>query len=185
MNFNFKKEVKATVSVIGTSEIDDITRKIVVKLGRLLAENNYAIACGGLSGVMEAVCEGAKEAGGLTIGIIPFEDKSLANDFVDIVIPVPFSQARNIVVVLSGDICIAIGGKAGTLSEMCFAWIYEKPLIALSNIEGWSSKLANQRIDNRRDDIIHSAKTPEDVIKKLNQHIHNKNLKYSNPEGKF
>ncbi len=185
MNFNFKKEVKATVSIIGTSEIDDKTRRIVVKLGRLLAENGYAIACGGLSGVMKAVCEGAKEAGGLTIGIIPFKEKSLANEFVDIVIPVPFSQARNIVVVLSGDICVAIGGKAGTLSEMCFAWIYEKPIIAMNDIEGWSSKIANQKIDDRRDDIIHGAKTPEDVIKKVNQLIYDKNLNYSNPEGNF
>ena len=76
MNFRFKDEVKATISVIGTSEINDTTRKIVTKLGRLLAENNYAIVCGGLSGVMEAICQGAKEVGGLTIGIIPFNDKS-------------------------------------------------------------------------------------------------------------
>jgi uncharacterized protein (TIGR00725 family) len=71
MNFNYKKDVKATVSVIGTSEIDELTKKTVISLGRLLAEEHYAIVCGGLSGVMEAVCKGAKEVGGLTIGIIP------------------------------------------------------------------------------------------------------------------
>ena len=185
MVFNVKTEIRATVSVIGTSEIDQSTREIVINLGELLAKNRFAIACGGLSGVMEAVCEGAKKAGGLTIGIIPYKDKSLANEFVDIVIPVPFSQARNIVVVLAGDICIAIGGKAGTLSEMCFAWIYEKPIIALSNIEGWSSKFASQKIDNRREDVIHEAKSPEEVIKKLNLLIKKKDLKYKNPEGNF
>lgn len=185
MNFNFKKDIKATVSVIGTSKIDNSTRQTVLNLGELLAKNHFAIACGGLSGVMEAICEGAKKEGGLTIGIIPFKEKNLANRFVDIVIPVPFSQARNIVVVLAGDICVAIGGKAGTLSEMCFAWIYEKPIIALSNIEGWSSKLASQTIDNRRNDVIHDAKSPSEVIEKLNFLIEKTNLNYKNPEGNF
>ncbi|TFF84293.1 MAG: TIGR00725 family protein [Promethearchaeota archaeon] len=185
MKFNFKKEIKATVSVIGTSEIDQSTQQMVIKLGELLAKNRYAIACGGLSGVMEAICRGAKGAGGLTIGIIPYKEKSLANEFIDIVIPVPFSQARNVVVVLAGDACIAVGGKAGTLSEMCFAWIYGKPIIAFSNIEGWSSKLASYKIDNRRDDVIHEAKSPEEVLKKLNLLIENKKLKYRIPEGNF
>jgi len=185
MNFNYKKEIKATVSVIGTSEIEDDKRQMIIDLGELLAKNHYAIACGGLSGVMEAVCEGAKKAGGLTIGIIPYKEKRFANKFVDIVIPVPFSQARNIVVVLAGDICVAIGGKAGTLSEMCFAWIYEKPIIAMTNIEGWSSKIAAQKIDNRREDIIHDAKSPEEVLKKLNLLIETKNLKYKFPASEF
>ncbi len=185
MNFNYKKDIKATVSVIGTSEIDEPTKKTVTSLGKLLAEEHYAIACGGLSGVMEAVCKGAKEAGGLTIGIIPFKEKKFANKYIDIVIPVPFSQARNIVVVLAGDACIAIGGKAGTLSEICFAWIYEKPIIAMSNIEGWSSKIASQKIDDRRSDIIHEAKSPQEVLTKLNQLIVDKNLKYKSSEGIF
>ncbi len=185
MNFDYKKDIKATVSVIGTSEIDEPTKKTVISLGRLLAEEHYAIACGGLSGVMEAICEGAKQAGGLTIGIIPFKEKKFANKYIDIVIPVPFSQARNIVVILAGDACIAIGGKAGTLSELCFAWIYEKPIIAMSNIEGWSSKIASQKIDDRRTDIIHEAKSPEEVLNKLNQLIVDKNLTYKSSEGIF
>ena len=185
MNFNYKKDIKATISVIGTSEIDESTKNTVISLGKLLAENNYAIVCGGLSGVMEAVCIGAKQAGGLTIGIIPFKEKKFANKYIDIVIPVPFSQARNIVVVLSGDACIAIGGKAGTLSEICFAWIYEKPIIAMSTIEGWSSKIASQQIDDRRSDFIHEAKSPEEVLAKLNQLIVSKNLKYRSSEGIF
>ncbi|MFX1394141.1 MAG: TIGR00725 family protein [Promethearchaeota archaeon] len=164
MNFDFKKECKGIISIIGASEIDKTTENLTIELGRLLAKNNYAISCGGLSGVMEAICKGAKEEHGLTIGIIPHKDKTVANKYVDIVIPVPFSQARNIVVVLSGDVCVAISGKAGTLSEICFAWIYQKPIIALSSVEGWSSKIANTRLDDRRTDKIHEAKTPQDVI---------------------
>lgn len=178
MNFNYRENIKGIVSIIGASEIDIKTEKLTFELGKLLAQNKYAVACGGLSGVMEAICKGVKEENGLTIGIIPFIEKSAANKFVDIVIPVPFSQARNIVVVLTGDICIAIGGKAGTLSELCFAWIYQKPIIALSNISGWSSKISNQQIDDRRPDKIHGVETPQEVIRKIDELL-NSNAKVS------
>ncbi|MCK4285649.1 MAG: TIGR00725 family protein [Candidatus Lokiarchaeota archaeon] len=169
MNFNFKNKFKATVSVIGASEIDKDIEEKTIEIGRLLAKNNYIVACGGLTGVMEAICKGAKEEGGLTIGIIPQQEKSMANKYIDIVIPCPFSQARNIVVVLTGDICLAISGKAGTLSEISFAWIYNKPIVALSSVQGWSSKVANQKIDDRRNDMIYGVKTPEEAIDKINE----------------
>lgn len=120
---------------------------------------------------MEAVCKGAKEENGLTIGITPYKNKNRVNKYIDIAIPVPFSQARNIVVVLSGDVCLAIAGKAGTLSEICFAWIYQKPIVALSNVEGWSAKIANQKIDDRREDTIHGVETPQEAIDKINELI--------------
>ena len=109
--------------------------------------------------------------GGLTIGIIPYTEKSRANKYIDIIVPCPFSQARNIVVVLTGDICLAISGKAGTLSEICFAWIYNKPLIALSSVPGWSSNIANQKLDDRRNDMIYGVKTPLEVINKIKELI--------------
>ena len=164
-----KGDFKAVVSVIGASEINKEIEEKTIEIGRLLAINNYAIACGGLTGVMEAICKGAKEEGGFTIGIIPYTEKSMANKYVDVVIPCPFSQARNIVVVLAGDICLAISGKAGTLSEICFAWIYNKPIIALSSVEGWSSNIANQRLDDRRNDMIHGVDNPSEVITKINE----------------
>ena len=99
------------------------------------------------------------------------------NKYIDIVIPCPFSQARNIIVVLSGDACIAIAGKAGTLSEICFAWIYNRPIVALTNVEGWSSKIANQKLDDRRSDMIYGVKTPQEAIQKINQLIGKKEYK--------
>ncbi|MFW9895408.1 MAG: TIGR00725 family protein [Candidatus Thorarchaeota archaeon] len=173
MVYNFKNKYKATVSVIGASEIDKDTEEKTIEIGRLLAKNKYIVACGGLTGVMEAVCKGAKEEGGLTIGIVPQPVKNMANKYVDIVIPCPFSQARNIVVVLTGDICLAISGKAGTLSEISFAWIYNKPIVALTNVQGWSSKIANQQIDDRRNDKIYGVKTPEEAINKINDLLGN------------
>jgi len=172
MNFDIKKDFNGVVSVIGASEIDKDIEKKTFEIGRLLAQNKFIVACGGLSGVMEAVCKGVKEENGLTIGIIPSEEKSVANKYVDIVIPCPFSQARNIVVVLSGDACLAIGGKAGTLSEICFAWIYQKPIVALSSVKGWSSKIANQKLDDRRYDKIYSVKTPLEAVAKLKELLH-------------
>jgi hypothetical protein len=73
------------------------------------------------------------------------------------------------VVVLTGDICLAISGKAGTLSEISFAWIYNKPIVALTGVQGWSSKIANQRIDDRRNDMVYGVSTPEEVIDKINE----------------
>jgi len=169
MNFDIKKDFNGVISVIGASEIDKDIEKKTFEIGRLLAQNKFIVACGGLSGVMEAVCKGVKEENGLTIGIIPHENKSMANKYVDIVIPCPFSQARNIVVILSGDACLAISGKAGTLSEICFAWIYQKPIVALSSVEGWSSKIANQKLDDRRYDQIYGVETPQEAISKLKE----------------
>ncbi|MFW9875856.1 MAG: TIGR00725 family protein [Candidatus Thorarchaeota archaeon] len=169
MSFNYKNRFKAIISVIGASEIDKMIKDKTIEIGRLIAKNHYAVACGGLSGVMEAICKGAKEEGGITIGIIPHTEKRLANKYVDIVIPCPFSQARNIVVVLTGDVCLAISGKAGTLSEICFAWIYDKPIVALSSVQGWSSKIANQKLDDRRNDMIYGVNTPLEAINKINE----------------
>ena len=169
MNFDFQNEYKAIISVIGAGEINAEIEQKAIELGKLLAKNKYAISCGGLTGVMEAVCKGAKLEGGLTIGITPFEKKGMANQYVDIEIPIPFSQARNIIVVLSGDACIAVSGKAGTLSELCFAWIYNKPIIALTGVEGWSSQVANQRLDDRRKEKIIGFENPQDIVKKLNE----------------
>ncbi|MFW9829423.1 MAG: TIGR00725 family protein [Candidatus Thorarchaeota archaeon] len=174
MDFNFKEKFNGVVSIIGASEIDKKTENLTFEIGRLLAQNNFIVACGGLSGVMEAVCKGVKQENGLTIGIIPYENKSAANKYVDIVIPCPFSQARNIVVVLSGDVCLAISGKAGTLSEICFAWIYQKPIVALSSVEGWSAKIANQKIDDRRKDIIYGVESPEEAISKIKELLNKK-----------
>ncbi|MFX1349591.1 MAG: TIGR00725 family protein [Promethearchaeota archaeon] len=174
MIIDFKNNFKGVVSILGASEIDKKTEEITFEIGRKLAQNKYIVACGGLSGVMEAVCRGAKEENGITIGIIPYVEKSKANKYVDLVIPCPFSQARNIVVVLCGDVCLAISGKAGTLSEICFAWIYQKPIIALTSVKGWSSRIANQKLDDRRYDMIYGVETPQKAIDKINELISRK-----------
>lgn len=87
--------------------------------------------CGGLNGVMEAVCKGAKSAGGRTIGILPGEDRNAANPYVDTPVVTGLGYARNILVALTGQVAIAVDGEYGTLSEIAHALGYNKPVIGL------------------------------------------------------
>ena len=88
------------------------------EVGRELARRGAVVVCGGLTGVMEAVCRGAKEAGGTTVGILPGHDPAEANPYVDIPLPTGMGYARNAIVAKAGLAVIAIEGAYGTLSEM-------------------------------------------------------------------
>lgn len=90
-------------------------------MGRELGVHGATVVCGGLGGVMEAACRGAKETGATTVGILPGSDRSAANPFVDVAIPTGLGEARNALVVRAADAVIAIGGAYGTLSEIAFA----------------------------------------------------------------
>ena len=98
------------------------TRKKISKarIGKKLSKVADILVSGGLSGVMEAVCAGFKAGGGLTIGIIPSYNKNDANKFVDIAIPTGLGLARNVLVVKSADVVVALAGRAGTLSEIAY-----------------------------------------------------------------
>ncbi|MGE4506539.1 MAG: TIGR00725 family protein, partial [Desulfovibrionaceae bacterium] len=95
-----------------------------------------SVVCGGLSGVMRAACEGAAEAGGLTIGILPGNDRSAANPFVAVPVATGLGQMRNALVVANGLGAIAISGGAGTLSEIGHALKAGKPVVAVGNWAG-------------------------------------------------
>lgn len=119
------------VSVIGSGSCDPQTSRVARTLGRLLAERGYTIVCGGLAGVMEAACQGAKEAGGTTIGILPGDDPHAANPYVDIPIVTGLGIARNVLVVKNGDVVAAVAGAAGTLSEIGIALKLGRPVVAI------------------------------------------------------
>lgn len=156
----------AIVAIIGDSETTNVEElTFAEKLGEELARMGFVIITGGRGGVMEAVCRGAKRAGGITVGILPGFGKDEANEFVDIVIPTGIGWARNQIVVLAADLVIAIGGKSGTLSELAYAWMYNKPIIAIRGFGGWSESLAGKRIDDRRGDVVYSAESVEDVTR--------------------
>ena len=120
--------------MIGGGQCSAAEYAAAMEIGRLVAEAGATLVCGGLSGVMEAAARGAKEAGGVTIGILPGHERSLANPYLDHVITTGMGHARNLAVVSSGDAVIAVGGSFGTLSEIGLAGRVGRPVVILS---GW------------------------------------------------
>jgi uncharacterized protein (TIGR00725 family) len=119
------------ISVIGGSQADKDIKELSFEVGREIAKNNALLVCGGMGGVMEYACRGAKSENGLTLGILPSDDDLYANDYVDIKLPTGLGYARNALVVLASHAVIAIDGRSGTLSEIGYALTYQKPLIGL------------------------------------------------------
>ena len=107
------------IAVIGAADATPEEYDAGQEVGRLIAKNRETLVCGGLYGVMEAACKGAKEHDGLTIGIVP--DTGKGNQYLDIVIRTGLGHARNVLVAQSADAVIAIGGGYGTLSEIAIA----------------------------------------------------------------
>ncbi len=119
------------IAVIGgghcSEEIYDLAREV----GGEIARAGAMLVCGGMFGVMEAACRGAKEAGGTTIGILPGKAKTEANAFVDIPIVTGLNDARNVIITRSADGVIAVDGEYGTLSEIAFSLKFGKPVAGL------------------------------------------------------
>lgn len=131
---------KKIIAVIGQGKSvpSNILRQAEA-VGKLIAEGGAMLICGGLGGVMEAACRGAKQAGGITIGVLPGRDTCDANDFVDIPIATGIGEARNSIIARTADVLIAVGGKYGTLSEIAFALNFNRAVIGLNtwqHIEG-------------------------------------------------
>lgn len=134
-NSIYMSNKKIQIAVIGGREVSAEVLEKAETIGRLIAENGAIILCGGLGGVMEAVCRGAKSVNGTTVGILPTSNKTDANSYVDISIPTDMGVARNAVIIQSADAAIAVGGSYGTLSEMAFALQKKIPLVS---VDSWS-----------------------------------------------
>ncbi|SNZ14928.1 hypothetical protein SAMN06269185_2318 [Natronoarchaeum philippinense] len=119
------------VSVVGGGAVDESEYEQAREVGRVLAERGHTVVCGGRTGVMEAACRGARDVGGETIGILPGEDRRVANEYVTTPIATGLGNARNVLVVLNGDAAIAIDGSTGTLSEIAHALDTGRPVAGL------------------------------------------------------
>ena len=124
---------KKIVGVIGGHSCTKEVGQIAQELGKKLAKVANIMVCGGLSGTMKAVCRGFKAGKGLTIGIITSYNKNDANEFVDIVIPTGLGIARNVLVVKTADVVVALPGEAGTLSEVAYCLQFGIPVISLKS----------------------------------------------------
>jgi hypothetical protein len=153
-----------TVSVIGGANSSPETLRLAKQVGEAIAKHNAALICGGLGGVMQAACKGAKEHDGVTIGLLPGDSRHDANPYVDIAIPTGLGYGRNYLVAKASDAVIALGGAAGTLSEMAIAWFSDKPIVAIKGSGGWAEKLSGSKIDERREDRVEPAKSPEEAL---------------------
>jgi uncharacterized protein (TIGR00725 family) len=122
------------IAVVGGGECSPAVQRTAHRLGRLLAEQGHVLICGGLGGVMEAAARGAREAGGLTVGILPGERED-GNAYLDIAIATGMGHARNVIIVKSSDAVIALPGKHGTLSEIAMALKMRKTVISLGSWE--------------------------------------------------
>ena len=120
------------IGVIGAGTAGEDILGMAEETGRLIAEHGCLLICGGMGGVMEASARGAKGAGGTTIGILPQPDRHTANPYIDIPIATSFGEARNLIIIRTADILIAVGGEYGTLSEIAFALKTEKRVIGLN-----------------------------------------------------
>jgi uncharacterized protein (TIGR00725 family) len=140
---------KVRIGVIGGASPDAEALETAFKVGKLIAEKGAVLICGGLGGVMEAASQGAKKAGGMTIGILPGNNPDQANPFIDIPIATNMGHSRNSLVALNSDVLIAINGQYGTLSEIAFGCIYRKKIIGLGT---WDIK------------GILPAQTPEEAV---------------------
>jgi uncharacterized protein (TIGR00725 family) len=121
------------VSVVGSGTASTELYEKAREVGRLVAERGGTVVCGGRSGVMEAAARGATEAGGTVIGVLPDEDRERANEYLSYSIATGTGHARNLAVVCSGDVVIAIGGEYGTLSEIGLARKVGRLVVALDS----------------------------------------------------
>jgi uncharacterized protein (TIGR00725 family) len=162
------------VAVIGDASLPPGSLKdaIAEETGRLLVDAGFRVLTGGLGGVMEAACRGARASvryqSGDTVAVLPGHDPGDANPFADIVIPSGLDHVRNSIVA-HADAVIAIGGGAGTMSEICLAWIYKRLIVAI-RVDGWSGRIADQRVDervrypNEPDDRVFGAASAADAV---------------------
>lgn len=150
------KNQRKTVSVIGSHDHTDHVAELAYKVGQVVAGLGYVLVSGGLEGSMKAACQGAKDAGGTTVGILPGIDKSDANEFVDIALPTTIGFSRNVIVAASADAVIALPGSHGTRCEISYALVYKRPVIDLGDwqIPGMISLESVGHLQNKLKEIV-------------------------------
>ena len=160
---------KIQILIIGhnTNGCTEEHSKIAYDTGSEVAKTGHVLVTGGLGGVMEAACHGARDSNGLTVGIIPQADASKANEFCDIVIPSGLGLTRDFLTALSSDGIIIIGGGSGTLSEICAAYMHKKPMVSIRNMGGVNAQFIDNYLDHRENIKIIGVDTPKEAVDKI------------------
>lgn len=175
------ESLRPLIAVVGDASLaaDAQAARIAFEIGRGLIDGGYRLVTGGLGGVMEAASRGARSSAkwrsGDIVAVLPGSDRRAANAYVDIVVCTGLDHGRNLIVA-QADALIAVGGGAGTLSEIAFAWIQRRLIVGL-RCGGWSERLADQRIDERVryrelvDDRVYGAANATDAIAIVDEHL--------------
>ena len=163
-----EKSRRIQLLVIGSAE-DHCTneaRKLGYEIGAHAAKHRAVVVTGGLGGVMEAACRGARENHGITVGIIPQDEIHYANRYCDVVIPTGIGWARDFVTAYSADAVVIVGGGAGALIEACAAYLKSKPIVAVEGSGGVADRVKGTYLDERRSIRILSESNPRKAVEK-------------------
>lgn len=142
------------VCVLGSAEPGSSAYELAGAAGALLARLGITVVSGCGSPATRVAAERAQLAGGLVLSIIPADEMPPADWPATVVIPSGMGDARNLLMALAGDACIVIGGRAGTISEVCLAWLHKRPLLPLVGCGGWSDSLPQNPPDERQNSPI-------------------------------
>nr|WP_315205823.1 Rossmann fold nucleotide-binding protein [uncultured Albidiferax sp.] len=141
---------RAQVCVLGSADPGSAAYVLAGEAGALLAKLGITVVSGCGSPATRVAAERAIGAGGLVVSIVPPGEMPAADWPATVVIPCGMGDARNLLMALAGDACIVIGGRAGTISEVCLAWLHKRPLLPLVGCGGWSHDLPSHPPDERQ-----------------------------------
>ncbi len=140
------------------------TLDLAYEVGCEIAKKNAVLICGGLGGVMEYACKGAQDYNGLTIGIVPQEDRSEANKFCEIVISTGIGYSRDFIISYTSDGLISVGGGVGTLIELCVGYMAKKIMVSIEQSGGISDFYGDKFLDERKRVLIHKYSSPKSAV---------------------
>ena len=167
---------KIQILVVGNNTNGCTTEheKIAFEVGQEVGKSGSVLITGGLGGIMQAASKGAKSVDGITVGIIPQDDPSEANEYCDIVIPSGMGFTRDFLNALSADGVVIVGGGSGTLSEVCAAYMSKKPMVAIRSLIGSITPYVDGYLDHRENVKIHGVDSAQEAIKKILDLINSK-----------
>jgi uncharacterized protein (TIGR00725 family) len=142
------------VCVLGSADPGSAAYELAGAAGELLARRGITMVSGCGSAATKVAAERAVHAGGLVVSVIPSDEMPAADWPATVVVPCGMGDARNLLMALAGDACLVIGGRAGTISEVCLAWLHKRPLLPLVGCGGWSERLPSNPPDERQNSSI-------------------------------
>lgn len=155
------------VCVLGSAEPGSSAFERAGEAGALLASLGVTVVSGCGSPATRVAAERAVAAGGLVLSIVPPDEMPAPDWPATVVVPCGMGDARNLLMALSGDACIVIGGRAGTISEVCLAWLHKRPLLPLVGHGGWSDGLPSNPPDERKSSLVLPWSTASELEQQL------------------